>query len=151
MRNNFQWKKKNENTMEEKGEKEIIGIILYSLFIFWFGGCISVLVDLDHIFVLIGRKPPYKFSESYGRPFHTRGIFIGIAVGISFVMASFGFRFYRGILQGVGEGTALLFLIGIIIVTGLVFRTVGNRLGRRLDRQRKVWKKGDGLNDLGMS
>lgn len=119
----------------------MIGWILYALFVFWISGVISVLIDIDHIFVLTGRKPPIKFSDTYGRPLHSRVIFTLVAVGISFVMATFVDGLYREILLGCGVGGAILFLVGLIVITGVVTKKVGRNFGNKLREQRQVWRR----------
>ena len=116
------------------------GIIVYSLFVFWVCGIVAVLIDFDHIFVLIGRKPRFKLSDSYGRPFHNRAVFALVAVVISLCMATSFDGFYRGILSGLGFGGTVLLLIGMIIITYIVVKKVGNNFGERLREQRRLWR-----------
>jgi hypothetical protein len=119
----------------------LIGIITYALFIFWIGGIVSIFIDSDHIFGLIGRKPSFKFSETYGRPFHTRTIFILVAYVISFFMGTFIYGFYKGILLGIGDGETLLLMLGLNIFTYLGSKYLGNKFFLRLIEQRKKWRK----------
>jgi hypothetical protein len=122
-------------------ELDLFGIIVYTLFVFWVCGCVSVFIDIDHIYSLIGRRPPFKISESYGRPFHSRTIFALVACGISFIIAAFLDGLYRAILLRLGIGGTILLLISIIIISGVVFYKVGNDFGNRLREQRKTWRK----------
>jgi len=119
----------------------LIGIIIYTLFVFWVCGIVSVFIDIDHIFVLIGRKSPIKLSESYGRPFHSRIVFALVAVAISFFMASFGYGFYRGILFGLDPRGSLLLMIGIVVGTFVGTKKIGNIFSKRLKNQRRLWKE----------
>lgn len=117
------------------------GIIAYSLFIFWMCGIISILIDCDHIFCLIGRKPCIKFSESYGRPFHTRTIFILVAFFVSIFVVSYVYGFYRGILFGIGEREVLLLMISLNLITYFGSKYLGSKFMYRLVRQRWKWRQ----------
>jgi len=129
----------------------LIGGFIYALFVFWVCGSLSVLIDIDHIFVLIGRKPPFKLSESYGRPLHNRAIFALVAIIISFFMATFIDGFYRNILLGSGTGNAILLLIGLNIATYYIVKKIGLRFGKRLREQRRVWRQEKTKNDMDLS
>ena len=112
------------------------GFISYALFIFWYCGIISIFVDVDHIWALFGKEPPIRFSNSFGRPFHTRAIFTIIAVFVSFIMVAFGNGFYQEVLRIFGEGGSLLAMVLLNVITYYGSKRVGKRLGIKLYNKR---------------
>ena len=119
----------------------VYGFISYALFIFWCCGIVSIFVDVDHIWALFGRKPPIRFSNSFGRPLHTRTIFTFIAVIASFIMVTFGNGFYREILRIFGEGGSLLVMVFLNVISYYGSKRVGKRLGIELYNKRKIVRK----------
>ena len=118
----------------------IDGLISYTLFIFWIGGCLSICVDIDHIFVIFGRKPPIKLSDSFGRPFHTRAIFTFVAIVGSFIVVTLANGFYREILFRFGEGGTIVFLVILIVLTYISSKFLGQRILKRMKRIRWHWR-----------
>ena len=108
------------------------GFISYALFIFWCCGTISIFVDVDHVWSLLGKESSIRFSDSFGRPFHTRTIFTIIAVFASFIMVTFGNGFYREILRVFGEEGFLLVMVILNVITYYGSKRVGKKLGIRL-------------------
>ena len=118
----------------------IIGIITYALFVFWVCGGISVLIDSDHILSLFGRKPPFKLSESYGRPLHTRIVFVLASFFVSIIVVSYVYGLYQRILLRLGEGEVLLLMIALNIFTYYIVKYLGNKFLWRLINQRCEWR-----------
>jgi hypothetical protein len=116
------------------------GEIAYTLFVFWVCGSLSVLVDIDHIWTILERVSPIRFSESYGRPFHTRIVFIVVACIICFSIITLGNGFYRGILQQFGEGGTVVFFLLLIILTYIFSKYLGEKFFKRIVRIRWTWR-----------
>lgn len=104
------------------------GLIVYALFIFWCCGIVSIFVDVDHIWALFGKESPIRFSDSFGRPFHTRTVFIIVAIIFSFIMVTFGNGFYGEILRIFGKEGSLLVIVILNVMTYYNSERVGKRL-----------------------
>lgn len=114
--------------------------IAYTLFVFWVAGIISILVDVDHIWTLCKRVCPVRFSDSYGRPFHTNTIFVVVAIIGSILVVTFVDGFFRGVLQRVGAGETTLLLICLIGVTYYLSRDISEQLLARMKKIRSEWR-----------
>jgi len=68
--------------MEKQGRFEVTnnGMVARALFVFWIAGCLSVLVDLDHVWKYAGLEEPVNFTGWIGRPFHHPVVFVLYAV-----------------------------------------------------------------------
>lgn len=66
---------------QEVGNSEFIA---RAFSMFWFGGIISVLVDVDHVWSILGLEEPYSLTGIYGRPFHhpVAYLLLGIICGV---------------------------------------------------------------------
>lgn len=106
----------------------MIGIVAYALFILWCCGTSSILVDFDHIWSIIGREPPITLCTGYGRPLHTRRVFIVFACICAGIMVTFGTGFYRGIVVFLGIEMVLLLMIVMNVVTYLFSKRLGKKL-----------------------
>lgn len=114
------------------------GLIGYALFIFWCCGIVSIFVDVDHIWNLFGKEPPVRFSDSFGRPFHTRTVFIIVAIIFSFIMVTFGNGFYEEILRIFGEEGSLLVMIILNVMTYYGSKRIGKQLSIKLYNRSKL-------------
>jgi hypothetical protein len=101
----------------------MIEFINISLFIFWISGIISVLVDMDHIWRIMGRKPPINYSKWNGRPLHTSIVFFCIAILCGFFVCTFVLRFYVQMATTMGE-------LGILGV--LCYLNIGTFIGLKI-------------------
>ena len=72
--------------------RDNIAVIVYSLLIFGTFGFISVLVDLDSIWKILGVASPLNFTLLEGRDFHTPLLFVMYACIFSIVATAFAFR-----------------------------------------------------------
>ena len=118
----------------------ILEFISYSLYLFWIAGSFSICVDFDHIFVILGRKSPFRLSESFGRPLHTRTVFAFVAIIACGFMVAFGTRFYQGILFQFGEVGTTILLATLIIITYISTKYLGRRLLRKMIVIRWHWR-----------
>jgi hypothetical protein len=100
----------------------MIEFINISLFIFWISGCISILVDMDHIWGRTGREPPVNYSKWKTRPLHTSGIFLIVAILYSIFICTFIFRFYVQVATSMGVLGTLSALSGLNIVMIICLR-----------------------------
>lgn len=114
------------------------GFIGYALFIFWCCGIVSIFVDVDHIWALFGKEPPIRLSDSFGRPFHTRTVFIIVAIIFSFIMVTFGNGFYEEILRIFGEEGSLLVMIILNVMTYYGSKRIGKQLSIKLYNRSKL-------------
>lgn len=116
------------------------GGLPYTLFVFWVCGSFSVLLDFDHIWMVLKRIPPIKLGVSYGRPLHTRTVFVVASCFIGLCVVTLADGLYRGILQGIGEGgTSVLFLC-LIILTFVLTKYIGASFLKRMKRTRWLWR-----------
>lgn len=54
--------------------------IARTLLVFWIAGCLSVLVDLDHLWKLVGVEAPLNLTDWVGRPLHHPVVFMLYAI-----------------------------------------------------------------------
>ena len=96
----------------------ILEFIAKTLFVFWFIGCWSVLLDIDHIWIRLGRTEPCNITHCPGRCFHHPIIFLvfGI-VGGCFIFAPV-YGLYVQVSREIGT---LAMLFGTIVInTGTI-------------------------------
>ncbi len=118
----------------------IIGTIGYALFVFWICGTSAVFVDIDHIWTILGRVCPIRLSESYGRPFHTRTVFVMVAIIISVIVVTFAHGLYEEILFGFGEIGTVIFFTTLIIITYISTKYLGRQLLHKMVVIRWHWR-----------
>jgi hypothetical protein len=59
-----------------------------ALYIFCICGCVGFLIDLDHIWAILGLQAPINFSGWNSRPFHTPLVFIMVGIIVSGVITA---------------------------------------------------------------
>jgi len=116
------------------------GAISYTLFVFWICGSFSVLLDIDHLWTIFKRISPIRFSESYGRPLHTRMVFIVVSCVVSLCVVTLADGLYRGILQESGERGAIILFLCLIIITIILTKYIGRYFLNRMMRIRWNWR-----------
>jgi len=70
----------------------IVAGIISALCIFGIFGLLSVSVDLDSIWKILGISAPIDFTDTAGRNFHTALLFILFACSFSIIATAFAFR-----------------------------------------------------------
>jgi hypothetical protein len=116
------------------------GGLSYALFVFWICGSFSVLLDIDHIWMVLKRIPPIKLGESYGRPLHTRIVFIVASCLVGLCVVTLADGLYRGILQGLGDGGASILFLCLIVITFVFTKYVGGFLMKKMRMTRWLWR-----------
>jgi len=67
---------------------KIFELIAEALFVFWFAGCWAVLLDIDHVWIRLGRNTPVDFTHWPGRGLHHPIIFLVFSIVVGcFVFA----------------------------------------------------------------
>ena len=88
-----------------------------ALFIFWVCGIYSVLLDMDHIWILLGRREPVNFTHWPGRCLHHPIVFLLLSIVSGCLIFPSIFGFYVQIPGQIGELATLLGESGIIVIT----------------------------------
>ena len=59
-------------------------LVARTLLVFWVGGCLSVLVDLDHLWQRLGMEEPFNLTGWVGRPLHHPVVYLllGLLCGV---------------------------------------------------------------------
>lgn len=59
-------------------------LVARTLLVFWIAGCLSVLVDVDHLWQRLGMEEPFNLTGWIGRPFHHPMVYmlLGILCGV---------------------------------------------------------------------
>jgi hypothetical protein len=72
--------------------RDKIAIVVSALFIFGLFGVPSLLVDVDHIWKILGITSPVNFTIVEGRDIHTPLLFVMSACIFSIIVTAFAFR-----------------------------------------------------------
>lgn len=101
--------------------------ITEALFVFWFIGAWAVLLDVDHIWMRLGRAEPLNITNWPGRCFHHPIIFLlcSIIVGCFIFAPLYGL--YVQVSGQIGTLGTLFAESGLIIMTVLSLRVFDNR------------------------
>lgn len=55
-------------------------LVARALSVFWIAGCLSVLVDLDHLWSILGLEEPFNLTGWPSRPLHHPVVFVLYAI-----------------------------------------------------------------------
>ena len=93
----------------------LIEFINISLFVFWAIGCVSVLVDYDHIWGIANKREPINLAGRRGRPFHNVFIFIIYGIVCGWFIVTFIYGPYAP-FYATEMATAILIYVNILTI-----------------------------------
>jgi hypothetical protein len=106
-----------------------------ALLIVWIFGSISVLVDLDSIWKILGITSPFNFTLLEGRDFHTPLLFVLFACIFSIVATTFASR------QGRIRRTMEIFLFRVYRISTPILEPIHGNYSDSINNKCITYKK----------
>jgi hypothetical protein len=114
----------------------VLEFITEALFVFWFCGTFSVLLDVDHIWFRLGRAEPFNFTNWPGRCFHHPIVFLLCSIVVGCFVFAPVYGYYVWISGQVGTLATLLGECGIITGTIISLKWFDKRNKGFLDERK---------------